>query len=199
MKNRHKFFIYFIFLLIFTFDTSISNDFELDSKLIEFDNEGKIITATGEVEINVENGIIIKSDKSILNKQDSILEASGNVYFYDEKNKIEIFSENIKYEKKKNITALNTILKNNFLSPNQAKKYNIKIAMDGVKRSCLEIMGQRKVNMAKIRQAFNDIPQFPSSIESQVETDAHYMGYLERQEKDIESFKKMSQLLYRMV
>jgi tRNA uridine 5-carboxymethylaminomethyl modification enzyme len=93
-------------------------------------------------------------------------------------------------EKKKNITALNTILKNNFLSPNQAKKYNIKIAMDGVKRSCLEIMGQRKVNMAKIRQAFNDIPQFPSSIESQVETDAHYMGYLERQEKDIESFKK---------
>ena len=107
MKNRQKFFIYFLFLLIFTFDTSISNDFELDSKLIEFDNEGKIITATGEVEINVENGIVIKSDKSILNKQDSILEASGNVYFYDEKNKIEIFAENIKYEKKKNIIFFN--------------------------------------------------------------------------------------------
>ncbi len=93
-------------------------------------------------------------------------------------------------EKKKNITTLNTILKNNYLSPNQAKKYNIKIAMDGVKRSCLEIMGQRKVNMAKIRQVFKDIPQFPSSIENQVVTDAHYMGYLERQDKDIESFKK---------
>ena len=93
-------------------------------------------------------------------------------------------------EKKKNILALNSILKNNYLSPNQAKKYNIKIAMDGVKRSCLEIMGQRKVNMAKIRQAFNNIPQFPSFIENQVVTDAHYMGYLERQDKDIESFKK---------
>ena len=93
-------------------------------------------------------------------------------------------------EKKKNITTLNTILKNNYLSPNQAKKYNIKIAMDGVKRSCLEIMGQRKVNMAKIRQVFKDVPQFPSSIENQVVTDAHYMGYLERQNKDIESFKK---------
>ena len=93
-------------------------------------------------------------------------------------------------EKKKNIIALNTILKNNYLSPNQAKKYNIKIAMDGVKRSCLEIMGQRKVNMAKIRQAFNNIPQFPSFIENQVVIDAHYMGYLERQDKDIESFKK---------
>ena len=62
--------------------------------------------------------------------------------------------------------------------------------MDGVKRSCLEIMGQRKVNMAKIRQAFSGIPSFPKSIENQVVTDAHYMGYLERQDKDIESFKK---------
>ena len=86
--------------------------------------------------------------------------------------------------------SLNTILKNNHLTPNQAKKYDIKIAMDGVKRSCLEIMGQRKVNMAKIRQVFKEIPIFPSSIEKQVVTDAHYMGYLERQDKDIMAFKK---------
>ena len=62
--------------------------------------------------------------------------------------------------------------------------------MDGVKRSCLEIMGQRKVTMAKMRQIFPDIPSFPSSIEKQVVTDAHYMGYLDRQERDIASFKK---------
>ena len=93
-------------------------------------------------------------------------------------------------DKKKNILALNKTLKNNYLTPNQAKKYDIKIAMDGVKRSCLEIMGQRKVNMAKIRQIFHDIPSFPASIENQVVTDAHYMGYLDRQDKDIQSFKK---------
>ena len=93
-------------------------------------------------------------------------------------------------EKKKNIFALNKILKNSFLTPNQASKFEIKIAMDGVKRSCLEIMGQRKVNMAKIRQAFPDIPDFAKPIENQVAIDAHYMGYLERQDKDIESFKK---------
>ena len=93
-------------------------------------------------------------------------------------------------EKKKNIFALNTILKNNYLTPNQAKKFEIKIAMDGVKRSCLEIMGQRKVNMAKIRRVFPNIPSFARSIENQVVTDAHYMGYLERQAKDIASFKK---------
>ena len=109
MKNKNKFFLYILFLLFFTFDASTSNDFELDSKLIEFDNDGKIITATGNVEIKVENGIIIKSDKSVLNKEDSILEASGNIYFLDKKNKIEIFAENIKYEKKKNTIIFNTI------------------------------------------------------------------------------------------
>ena len=62
--------------------------------------------------------------------------------------------------------------------------------MDGVKRSCLEIMGQRKVNMAKIRQVFTNIPIFADSIEKQVVIDAHYMGYLKRQERDIKSFKK---------
>ena len=86
--------------------------------------------------------------------------------------------------------ALNSILKNNYLSPNQAKKYDIKIAMDGVKRSCLEIMGQRKVNMAKIRQVFLIFHSFPRSIENQVVTDAHYMGYLPRQDRDIKSFMK---------
>ena len=93
-------------------------------------------------------------------------------------------------EKKKNIFSLNNFLKSKFLTPNEAKKYDIKIAMDGVKRSCLEVMGQRKVNMAKIRQIFTDTPSFSESIEKQVVTDAHYMGYLRRQERDIKSFKK---------
>tara|TARA_B100000886_G_scaffold23917_1_gene15223 strand:+ start:2737 stop:4605 length:1869 start_codon:yes stop_codon:yes gene_type:complete len=93
-------------------------------------------------------------------------------------------------EKKKNILSLNSFLKSKFLTPNEAKKYDIKIAMDGVKRSCLEVMGQRKVNMAKIRHVFTDIPSFPESIEKQVVIDAHYMGYLKRQERDIKSFKK---------
>ena len=81
-------------------------------------------------------------------------------------------------------------MESKFLTPNEAKKHDIKIAMDGVKRSCLEVMGQRKVNMAKIRQIFTDIPAFSDLIEKQVVTDAHYMGYLKRQERDIKSFKK---------
>ena len=93
-------------------------------------------------------------------------------------------------EKKKNIFLLNNFLESKFLTPNEAKKYDIKIAMDGVKRSCLEVMGQRKVNMAKIRHIFSDMPNLPKQIENQVVIDAHYLGYLKRQERDIKSFKK---------
>ena len=93
-------------------------------------------------------------------------------------------------EKKIKILALTSSLQTNYLTPNEAKKYDIKIAMDGVKRSCLEIIGQRNVNMAKIRHIFPLIPAYNKTIENQVVIDAHYMGYLEKQSKDIKSFKK---------
>ena len=62
--------------------------------------------------------------------------------------------------------------------------------MDGVKRSVLDVIGQRNVNMAKIRHIFPHIPEFGSSLDKQVEINAHYKGYLNRQSKDIEAFKK---------
>jgi len=92
-------------------------------------------------------------------------------------------------DKQKKIIQLTNSLKENFISPNEARKSAIKIAMDGVKRSALEVIGQRNVNMAKIRQIFTKIPQFEKSIDDQVEIDAHYLGYLDRQTKDINSFK----------
>ena len=100
-------------------------------------------------------------------------------------NRKKIFSE-----KKKNILALTKSLQSNYLTPNEAKKHNIKIAMDGVKRSCLEIIGQRNLNMAKIRQVFPNILYYNEAIDNQVVIDAHYAGYLGRQLQDIKSFKK---------
>ncbi len=98
--------------------------------------------------------------------------------------------KNIFLDKEKKLLQLTKSLKSNFLSPNEAKKFSIKIAMDGVKRSALEIIGQRNVNMAKIRQIFPTIPSYEEPLDKQVEIDAHYLGYLGRQSHDIESFKK---------
>ena len=92
-------------------------------------------------------------------------------------------------KKKSNIVKLTGVLEKNFLTPNEANKYDIKIAKDGVKRSALEVIGQRNVSMAKIRQIFNT-PFYGVEVDRQVEIDSHYKGYLNRQSQDIKSFKK---------
>ncbi len=93
------------------------------------------------------------------------------------------------------ISMLTTHLNENYLTPNAAKKHNIKIAMDGVKRSCFEVIGQRNLNVSKIRQIFPSIPDYGLAIDKQVEIDAHYMGYLQRQRNDIVSFTKDESVL----
>ena len=105
-------------------------------------------------------------------------------------NLIQSKRKNLFFDKQKKLFELTKSLKSNFLSPNEAKKFSIKIAMDGVKRSVLEIIGQRNVNMAKIRHIFPSIPMFGRALDNQVEIDAHYLGYLRRQSNDIKSFNK---------
>ena len=107
--------------------------------------------------------------------------------------KINLLSQNRKklfLEKELKLFVLKRSLKEKVLSPNEAKTHSVKVAMDGVKRSVFDIMGQRNLNMAKIRQKFPDVPLYDLEIDKQVEIDAHYQGYLTRQLKDIEAFRK---------
>ena len=62
--------------------------------------------------------------------------------------------------------------------------------MDGVKRTGIEVLGHKGVNISKLRNIWDNIPQFEPHIDDQVEIDAHYAGYLKRQSHDIEAFKK---------
>ena len=110
-------------------------------------------------------------------------------------NLVQLVRKNIFLDKQKKLIHLTKSLKSNFITPNEAKKFNIKISMDGVKRSGLEVIGQRNVNMAKIRQLFPNIPKYEQSLDKQVEIDAHYLGYLNRQSNDIKSFKRDESIL----
>ena len=101
------------------------------------------------------------------------------------KNRTKIF-----LDKQKKLTQILDYLKSNLISPNEASKYEIKIAQDGVKRSGIELMAQRNLNMAKIRHIWPTIPSFGATLDEQVEIDAHYSGYLKRQSHDIAAFKK---------
>ena len=93
-------------------------------------------------------------------------------------------------EKQKKLVAIYDTLKSNLITPNAAAKHSVKIAMDGVKRNGIEILGQKGITISKLRDIWENIPQFEPNIDEQVEIDAHYVGYLKRQTHDIEAFKK---------
>tara|TARA_B100000029_G_scaffold424133_1_gene431684 strand:+ start:24 stop:446 length:423 start_codon:yes stop_codon:yes gene_type:complete len=81
------------------------------------------------------------------------------------------------------------------MTPNAAARHSIKIAMDGVKRSGLEILGMKNVQLNHLREVWADIPHYGHLIDEQVEINAHYSGYLPKQENDIKTFKKDESLV----
>jgi tRNA uridine 5-carboxymethylaminomethyl modification enzyme len=88
------------------------------------------------------------------------------------------------------IKQINIKMNQSLISPNKAAKFGIKIAKDGVLRSSDEILTQKGVDMAKIREIWPDIPFFSNEIDEQVEINAHYRGYLKKQKADILAFKR---------
>jgi len=93
------------------------------------------------------------------------------------------------------INQLSNSLKSLKISPNEAEKFNIKIAKDGVKRSAFEILSRDGVTLKKLRSIWLKIPKTSSDVENQIEITAHYSGYLEKQEADIVAFRKDESLI----
>ena len=98
-------------------------------------------------------------------------------------------------QKMNKINQLNNTLKSLKISPNNAEKFNIKIAKDGVKRSALDILSRRDVNFDKLRSIWKEIPVASKKEEEQIEIGAHYAGYLDKQEADIIAFRKDENLI----
>jgi len=92
--------------------------------------------------------------------------------------------------KQQKLISVYNALQSKLISPNAAGKHAVKIAMDGVKRTGIELLSQKGVTLMKLREIWDDVPQFDKLIDEQIEIDAHYSGYLKRQTHDIAAFKK---------
>jgi len=81
------------------------------------------------------------------------------------------------------------------LSPSKAEKSGIKIAKDGVVRTANQILGQKGVNISKLRKIWPEITKYSDEIDEQIEINAHYRSYLVKQNADILAFKKDENLV----
>jgi tRNA uridine 5-carboxymethylaminomethyl modification enzyme len=93
-------------------------------------------------------------------------------------------------DKQDSINKVKVALSRVNLTPNQAKKHDISISMDGVKRSGIELMGYKGVNYEKLREIFEDLPESSEDVINQIKIDNHYKGYYSKQDADIRKFKK---------
>ena len=103
--------------------------------------------------------------------------------------------ENIFKDKESKIKLISKKMLESSISPTKIKKFDIKIAQDGVLRKSNEILTQKGVDMKKIREIWPDIPFFDKKIDEQIEINAHYRGYLKKQKADILAFKRDENLI----
>ncbi|MDB9759268.1 tRNA uridine-5-carboxymethylaminomethyl(34) synthesis enzyme MnmG [Candidatus Pelagibacter sp.] len=103
--------------------------------------------------------------------------------------------EDIFKDKEKKLGIISKIMSESSISPTKVKKFDIKIAKDGILRKSNEILTQNGVDMKKIREIWPEIPFFDEKIDEQIEINAHYRGYLKKQKADILAFKRDENLV----
>lgn len=76
------------------------------------------------------------------------------------------------------------------MTPNELTKYGLQITMDGQRRSALELLRYPNIDWDQLAAIWPEMNSIIGQIREQVEIDATYAGYLDRQEADVLAFKK---------
>ncbi len=81
------------------------------------------------------------------------------------------------------------------LSPNEAARHGLRVNHDGVRRSAFEILALPDASFASLQAIWPELGAIGSKIAQQIEIDAKYAVYLDRQSKDIEAAKRDEMLI----
>lgn len=74
------------------------------------------------------------------------------------------------------------------LTPNEAGKHGIAIRLDGVRRTALDLLSL--TDFPSLARIWPDLASMEPEIVEQLEIDAQYAGYLDRQDADIVAFRR---------
>ena len=108
MRNKYlSFLIFLIVSKLFFFSANSAEQFNFDITEIEILQNGDVIKGIKKGTVSTNDGIIITADTFIYKKLLNILSAEGNVTIKDSKKNLEIYSNNVVYEKNKEIITTN--------------------------------------------------------------------------------------------
>jgi tRNA uridine 5-carboxymethylaminomethyl modification enzyme len=81
------------------------------------------------------------------------------------------------------------------MTPPALRRHGIIVNEDGIARSAAELLAYPGVDLARLAAIWPQLAEFGPDIAEQVEIDARYAGYVERQERDIAAFRRDEALL----
>ena len=76
------------------------------------------------------------------------------------------------------------------MTPNEAKKHGWNVNQDGQRRSAWDFLAYPTISMTDIASAFPEIADLADNIQTQLEIEAMYAGYIERQKQDVETLRR---------
>lgn len=82
------------------------------------------------------------------------------------------------------------ILEASQATPHQAGDHGITVNQDGRRRSGMELLAFKDVSVERLVPLWPELASVPGEIAAQVEIEAHYAGYLGRQQADIEAYRR---------
>ena len=81
------------------------------------------------------------------------------------------------------------------LTPNEAARHNLHVNKDGVRRSVHELLAYPGIGFHDLARIWPQLAALPADVVEQLEIDATYAGYLDRQRADVEAFRREEGLL----
>jgi tRNA uridine 5-carboxymethylaminomethyl modification enzyme len=75
-------------------------------------------------------------------------------------------------------------------TPNELARQGMAVNQDGVRRSALDLLRYPDMDLSKLARLWPELGELPADIAEQIEIDARYAGYLERQDADIRAFRR---------
>jgi tRNA uridine 5-carboxymethylaminomethyl modification enzyme len=81
------------------------------------------------------------------------------------------------------------------LSPSEARRQRIAVARDGGRRTASELLAYPGVSVPRLGGIWPELAAIEPEVAEQLEIDARYAGYLERQAADIAAFRRDEALL----
>ena len=76
------------------------------------------------------------------------------------------------------------------ITPNEAEKHGISLNRDGQRRTAFELLSYPNLGLPEVARIWPQFAEFAPKIAEQLEIDAKYAVYLDRQTADIESYRR---------